>query len=275
MFILAVGEGFSLSGLRGEFWVLLAVFVLAVFSFVCLGRYWSCSVSLACSHLLLYLFPLVALCYSLVFCSTCTFSTFMFSVYLFLFYMLLVFVIPVCEFLSPRWYRAFLLRISRSASGRRFLVCILALLVIFFHLVYFAAFSFSRSIMISTVFVFFLLSTRRTVRLLELIGSSRLLSLLLALVCVLFAAFPLLFPSAVSLTFLLEFALIMPAVSWRRDGGRLSAFSLSSARLILLRRLRRRLFFALLRFRRACSSSRSRVTGLSRVFGTIFKNRGA
>ena len=253
----------------------LPVFVLAVFSFVCLGRCWSCSVFLACSHLLLYLFPLVALCYSLVFCSTCTFSTFMFSVYLFLLYMLLVLFVPACEFLSPRWYRAFLLRISRSASGRRFLACLLALLVIFFHLVFFAAFPFSKGVMISTVFVFFLLSTRRTVWLLELIGSSRLLSLLLALICVLFAAFPLLFPSAVSLTFLLEFALIVPSVSWRRDGGRLSTFSLSSARLILLRRLRRRLFFAFLRFRRACSSSRSRVSSLSRDFGTIFKNRGA
>ena len=239
------------------------------------GRCWSCSISLAFSHLLLSLFPLVALCRSLVFILLVPYFTFMFSVYLFLFYMLLVFVIPVFEFLSPRWYRAFLLRISRSASGRRFLASVLALLVIFFHLVYFAAFSFSRSIMISTVFVFFLLSTRRTVRLLEFVAGSRDLCLLLALVSVVFAHFPLLFPSAVSMAFLLQVALILPSVSWRRDGSRRRSFSLSSLQLILLRCLRRRLFFALLRFRRACSSSRSRVAGLSRVFGTILKNRGA
>ena len=134
----------------------------------------------------------------------------MISVIIFLLYMVLILVIPVCEYRKPKWYSVLMQNMSYTINGHRFMAYVLALLVIFFHLAYFAAFPANKGIMISTLFVFFLLSTRRTVHLMRLVNRTRQAVVLLAVASVGWAFLPSLFPCAVSLAFLLQIACILP-----------------------------------------------------------------
>lgn len=134
----------------------------------------------------------------------------MISATIFSLYMVLILVIPICEYYPPRCYRILMSNMSYTVNGHRFLAYLLALLVIFFHLSYFSAFPKAKGIMISTLFVFFLLSTRRTIKLLRLTNHSRTITLCIAIESVVLAFFPTFFSTAASMAFLLQIACVLP-----------------------------------------------------------------
>lgn len=137
----------------------------------------------------------------------------MISAIIFLLYTALLFVIPTLEYRQPKLYHRLMTNMSYTINGHKFLACLLAILVTFFHLVYFSAFPASKAIMISTLFVFFLLSTKRTIQALRLTNRSMHLTLILALACILCAFVPFLFTSAVSMAFFLQIACVLPPSS--------------------------------------------------------------
>jgi len=102
-------------------------------------------------------------------------------------------------------------RLALDGNARKMAVNILALIVIFFHLVYYAAFPSEIGIMFSTPLIFYLLSTKRTVRLLLGIRDRRWLQVLMGILCLALPFLPHMLSCAISIAFVLVFAFFFPS----------------------------------------------------------------
>ena len=141
----------------------------------------------------------------------------MISAILFMLYVSMLIIIPAVSIHPPKMVRRLRFAIHHSANGQKFLAYILALLVIFFHLVYFNAFHGNKGIMLSTLLVFFLLATKRTVQLLRFVHDSKYFFAAMTILVLITAFFPTLFSTAASLAFVLNFVCLLPMKSITPD----------------------------------------------------------
>lgn len=131
---------------------------------------------------------------------------------LFLVYPLLLILLPV--FFYRKYKPAHVtvwIRMAYDKNGLKMASNMLALVVIFFHLTYFSLFPDDIGIAVSTVMVFFLLSTKHSVRLTLSIRRNKYLFRILALMCVLMLLLPHTLSIAYSLAAILECACFFPA----------------------------------------------------------------
>ncbi len=96
-------------------------------------------------------------------------------------------------------------------NAQKLLVYVLALIIIFFHLVYSHVFAGDYGIMISTVIIFVLLSTRRSIAILKWLRRDIRKFGLVALTIIVLLFIPHMLSTAVSLFFILEAAGFMPS----------------------------------------------------------------
>ncbi len=103
------------------------------------------------------------------------------------------------------------LRMAYNTNGRKMAANILTLVIIFLHMTYYAAYPADMGIMLSTISVFVLLSTKRGVRLLQWLRNHRNFLLIGMALCMPICVVPGLFPSALSIAFNMEAACFFPA----------------------------------------------------------------
>ena len=104
------------------------------------------------------------------------------------------------------WYR-----LAFDNNSLKMTANLLALVVIFFHLSYYAVFPNDMGIMLSTLFMFFLLSTKNSVRLLLSIRRNKYSYMALALITILILFIPHTLPTAYTFAAILECASFFPA----------------------------------------------------------------
>jgi len=102
-------------------------------------------------------------------------------------------------------------RLALDRNARMMAVNILALLVIFFHLVYYAASPSEIGVLFSTPVIFFLLLTKRTVKMLLAIRERRWLQVMLSILCIALPLLPHMLPCAITIAFVLLFAFFFPS----------------------------------------------------------------
>ena len=98
-----------------------------------------------------------------------------------------------------------------SENFRLFTARLLCLIVILFHLVYFALFPADKGIMLSTVYVFFALASNKNMKLLQAIRKSHMAICLLALAAVALSFTPHMLSTGITLAFVLEAACCYPS----------------------------------------------------------------
>lgn len=131
---------------------------------------------------------------------------------LFLVYPLLLILLPVFFYRKYKpTHVTVWIRMAYDKNGLKMASNMLALVVIFFHLTYFSLFPDDIGIAVSTVMVFFLLSTKHSVRLTLSIRRNKYLFRILALMCVLMLLLPHTLSIAYSLAAILECACFFPA----------------------------------------------------------------
>jgi hypothetical protein len=136
----------------------------------------------------------------------------MIAKFLFLIFPAILMALPVFLYrkhhhaLMPLW-----IRMAYDRNAQKLAANILALYVTFFHVTYFAVFPHDIGIMFSTLLVFFLLSNKRSVKLLLAIRRSKYLFIFIALSCVLMLLLPHTLSTSISLAAILECACYFPA----------------------------------------------------------------
>ena len=136
----------------------------------------------------------------------------MISRILFFFFPLLLILLPIFLYKNDKtgimaiWYRLAFDKYSMKMAAN-----LLALVVIFFNLTYFAVFSNDIGILVSTVIMFFLFSVRKSVKAILTIRRNKYLYITLASVTILILFIPHTLSTAYTLGAIIECASIFPA----------------------------------------------------------------
>ena len=115
-------------------------------------------------------------------------------------FLLLAFCLGLFVFsmVAYKKYRKFIVAMAYSEKCRLFYICLTGILIIGFHLVYYAAQPHDMGIMISTIFLFASFATKHMLQLFVYIRSKRNLYTALGLVTVVFAFVPYMFTTSVT-----------------------------------------------------------------------------
>lgn len=117
------------------------------------------------------------------------------ALFLLLAFCLGLFVFPMVAY---KKYRKFIVAMAYSEKCRLFCICLTGILIIGFHLIYYAAQPHDMGIMISTIFLFASLATKHILKLFVYVRSRRNLYIALGLVTVIFAFIPYMFTTSVT-----------------------------------------------------------------------------
>lgn len=133
--------------------------------------------------------------------------------------LIIFFIFPLLLILLPIFmYRTYkprmvsvLYRLAFSKVGLKMATILLAIVVILFNLTYAASFQKDVGLMISTLIMFFLLSTKKSIRLLLSIRRNKYQFIFLAVLTLLILFIPNMFPISYTLATILECASLFPA----------------------------------------------------------------
>ena len=103
---------------------------------------------------------------------------------------------------SPRAMK-FYMRVSASPNAQKLYAYLLVLLVIAFHFAYYSAFPYDFGVMFSTLILFYLMSSSRTVKLIEKIRNEQKWLISIFLITLLTAAYPHGLPVATTLAYII------------------------------------------------------------------------
>ena len=131
---------------------------------------------------------------------------------IFLAFSLFLFLFPARLYTNRKFRRAWL-GMAYSENFRLFTARMLCLALILFHLVYYALFPLEKGIMLSSIYVFFSLASKKNMILLQTIRKSRMIVMVLA-----FTTIAHLLSVAVTLAFILEAACCFPSKVKHRKG---------------------------------------------------------
>lgn len=133
-----------------------------------------------------------------------------FKLIIFLAFSLFLFLFPARLFTNRKFRRAWL-GLAYSENFRLFTARLLCLALILFHLVYYALFPLEKCIMLSSIYVFFSLASKKNIILLQAIRQSRMAVVGLAITAIVVSFIPHLFSVSVTLAFILEAACCFPS----------------------------------------------------------------
>lgn len=136
---------------------------------------------------------------------------------IFLAFPLFLFLFPT-RLYTNRKFRRVWLGMAYSANFRLFTARLLCLALILFHLVYYALFPLEKGIMLSSIYVFFSLASKKNIILLQTIRHSRMAVMGLAFAAIVVSFIPHLLSLAVTLAFILETACCFPSKVKHRKG---------------------------------------------------------
>ena len=128
-----------------------------------------------------------------------------------------LFLFPARLYTNRKFRRAWL-GMAYSENFRLFTARMLCLALILFHLVYYALFPLKKGIMLSSIYVFFSLASKKNMILLQTIRKSRLIVMVLAFTTIELSFIPHLLSVAVTLAFILEVACCFPSKVKHRKG---------------------------------------------------------
>lgn len=129
---------------------------------------------------------------------------------IFLAFSLFLFLFPARLFTNRKFRRVWL-GMTYSENFRLFTARLLCLALILFHLVYYALFPLEKGIMLSSIYVFFSLTSKKNIILLQAIRHSRMVVMALAFAAIVVSFIPHLFSVSVTLAFILEAACCFPS----------------------------------------------------------------
>ena len=135
----------------------------------------------------------------------------------FLAFSLFLFLFPARLYTNRKFRRAWL-GMAYSENFRLFTARLLCLVLILFHLVYYALFPLEKGIMLSSIYVFFSLASKKNIILLQAIRQSRIAIMVLAVIAIAISFVPHLLSVAVTLAFILEAACCFPSKIKHREG---------------------------------------------------------
>ena len=141
---------------------------------------------------------------------------------IFLAFSLFLFLFPARLYTNRKFRRAWL-GMAYSENFRLFTARMLCLALILFHLVYYALFPLEKGIMLSSIYVFFSLASKKNMILLQTIRQSRMIIIFLAFTTIVLSFIPHLLSLAVTLAFILEAACCFPSKLKHRKGKTLKA----------------------------------------------------
>jgi len=131
------------------------------------------------------------------------------ALFLLLAFCLGLFVLPMVTY---KKYRKFMVAMAYSEKCRLFCICLTGILIIGFHLIYYAAQPHDMGIMISTIFLFASLATKHMLELFEYISSNRKLYIAIGLSTVVLAFIPYMFTTSVTFAIALIGISLLPTV---------------------------------------------------------------
>lgn len=131
------------------------------------------------------------------------------QILLFLAFALLLWVFPVFLYKNRRFRKAWL-GLAYSEKYRLFVARVLSLVLLLFHMVYFALFPHDTSIIISSLYVFFSLASRKNLKMLMALRRTKLPLILLSLLAMFWAFFPDLLSVSITIAFIVEAAYCLP-----------------------------------------------------------------
>ena len=134
---------------------------------------------------------------------------------IFLAFSLFLFLFPARLYTNRKFRRAWL---GMAYSENLFTARMLCLALILFHLVYYALFPLEKGIMLSSIYVFFSLASKKNMILLQTIRQSRMIIIFLAFTTIVLSFIPHLLSLAVTLAFILEAACCFPSKVKHRKG---------------------------------------------------------
>lgn len=129
---------------------------------------------------------------------------------IFLAFSLFLFLFPL-RLYSSRKFRRVWLGLAYSENFRLFAARLLCLALILFHLVYYALFPWDKGIMLSSIFVFLSLASKKNMILLQAIRHSHIAVMSIAITAIVISFIPHLFSLAVTFAFMLEAACCFPS----------------------------------------------------------------
>lgn len=129
---------------------------------------------------------------------------------LFLAFALLLFVFPV-RLYRCRKFRKIWLGLAYSENYRLFVARMLSLVLLLFHMVYYALFPHDTGIIISSLYVFFSLASRKNLKLLMALRSSKMAIWMLSVLAMFWAFFPDLLSVSITMAFIIEAACCLPS----------------------------------------------------------------
>lgn len=141
-----------------------------------------------------------------------------FKLIIFLAFSLFLFLFPAMLYTNRKYRRAWL-GMAYSENFRLFTARLLCLALILFHLVYYALFPLEKGIMLSSIYVFFSLASKKNLILLQTIRRSRIAIMALAIIAIAISFVPHLLSVAVTLAFILETACCFPSKVKHRKAG--------------------------------------------------------
>ena len=136
---------------------------------------------------------------------------------IFLAFSLFLFLFPLRIYGNRKFRRAWL-GMAYSENFRLFTARLLCLVLILFHLVYYALFPLEKGIMLSSIYVFFSLASKKNMILLQAIRRSSIAMIAFAVVSIIVSFVPHLLSVAVTLAFILEAAYCFPSKIKVRKG---------------------------------------------------------
>ena len=134
-----------------------------------------------------------------------------FKLIIFLAFSLFLFLFPAKLYTNRKFRRAWL-GMAYSENFRLFTARLLCLVLILFHLVYYALFPLEKGIMLSSIYVFFSLASKKNMILLQTIRQSHMIVMVLAFTAIVVSFIPHLLSVAVTLAFILEAACCFPSM---------------------------------------------------------------
>lgn len=129
---------------------------------------------------------------------------------LFLAFSLFLFVFPTRLYKCRRFRKAWL-GLAYSDNYRLFVARMLSLVLLLFHVAYYALFPKDTGIILSSLYVFFSLASRTNLKVLMALRRSRLSMIVLSVVAIFWAFFPNLLSVSVTMAFVLEAACCLPS----------------------------------------------------------------
>lgn len=132
------------------------------------------------------------------------------KIIIFLTFSLFLFLFPLGIYRNRKFRKAWL-GLAYSENFRLFAARLLCLVIILFHLVYYALFPLDKGIMLSSIYVFFSLASKKNMILLQAVRKSRIALMALAVITIAISFVPHMLSVAVTLAFILEAAYCFPS----------------------------------------------------------------